>query len=132
MTDSLTALTAAASLNLPAYASLLIAHGATLSGCGVAAAAAANGHTEMLHYLLVQGADVNELGVRDFGDRRKAADEGAPLHKAAARGDLQMVGMLLEMGAKVDIRDMLFRTPIDRAREEGKWEVVAFLEQFGR
>ena len=129
MTDSTSALTAATTLGLYDHTTLLISYGAALSGRGAAAAAAANGHTELLRYLITQGADINEVGVRDFGDRRKIGEEGTPLHNAATRGDLEMARMLVGMGARIDLRDRLGRTPWDRAKQAGMDEVSRFLEQ---
>lgn len=70
--------------------------------------------------------------MRDFGDGRKAGEEGAPLHKAAARGDLEMAKMLVEMGARGDVKDRMGRTPLNRAREEGETEVAEYLEGVGK
>lgn len=51
-----------------------------------------------------------------------------PLHQAAASGQLDMVRLLLEHGARLDLRDVLWHgTPADWAAHEGKAEVEAFL-----
>jgi hypothetical protein len=51
-----------------------------------------------------------------------------PLHQAALRGDLHMVRLLVERGARLDLKDILWQgTPADWARHEGKTEMEAYL-----
>lgn len=131
MTDTFSALTAAADRGLLDIVKLLINYGVNVSGRGALAAATGNGHVEVVQYLIQQGADIDEVGVRDFGDRRRMDREGAPLHKAAARGDVTMAKYLVEKGANSNSQDRLGRTPLKRAKEEGQKEVIEYLESIG-
>lgn len=131
MTDTFSALTAAADRGLLEIVKLLINHGVRISGQGALAAATGNGHTEVVQYLIEKGADIDEVGVRDFGDRRRMDREGAPLHKAASRGDMAMAKYLVEKGANTDSRDRLGRTPLERAKEKRQEEVIEYLESIG-
>ena len=128
MADSTSALCAAAERGRIDLASLLIHHGARVSGTGALPAAAGQGNIEMVRFLLEQGAGIDEIGVHDFGDRRKKKEEGTALHKAAARGDVDLAALLLEKGATLEVRDPLDRTPLVRATEEGQEVMVTFLE----
>ena len=85
----------------------------------------------MAAWLLDRGADVDEVGIRDYGDRRKRKYEGTALHKAAANGDLEMAKLLVTHKARLDIKDPLDRTPLTRALEEGHHEVAEYLRSLG-
>jgi len=51
-----------------------------------------------------------------------------PLHQAAAAGHLEVVRLLVERGARLDLKDTHWRaTPAGWARHEGRKEVEAFL-----
>ena len=51
-----------------------------------------------------------------------------PLHQAALKGDPALVELLVERGARLDIRDILWHgTPADWARHEGKPEIELYL-----
>ena len=128
MADSTSALCAAAERGRIDLATLLIDHGARVSGSGALPAAAGQGNIEMVRFLIEQGAEIDEIGVHDFGDRRKKKEEGTALHKAAARGDIDLAALLLEKGARLEVKDPLDRTPLVRAREEGQEVMVTFLE----
>ena len=110
---------------------LLVEHGAKISGSGALAAAAEKKSTDVAAWLLNKGADVDEVGVRDYGDRRKRKYEGTALHKAAANGDLEMAKLLVAHKARLDIKDPLDRTPLTRALEEGRQEVAEYLRSLG-
>jgi ankyrin repeat protein len=86
--------------------------------------AARNGHTEVVKYLLDQGAAINTRGF--FG--------GTGLHWAALNGHRETVQLLIERGAKVELRDEQFgSTPEGWAREGGHTEIADLLrkEMFG-
>lgn len=131
MTNTFSALAASADRGLLDIVKLLVHHGTRVSGQGALAAATGNGHVEVVNYLIEQGADIDEVGVRDFGDRRRTAQEGAPLHQAATRGDVAMAKILVQKGAKTDTRDRLGKTPLRRAKEERQDEVIEYLEFIG-
>ena len=128
MADSTSALCAASERGRIDLAQLLINHDARVSGSGALPAAAGKGNMEMVRYLIEQGAAIDEIGVHDFGDRRKRKEEGTALHKAAAKGNIDLAALLLEKGAGLKVQDPLGRTPVVRAREEGQEEMVRFLE----
>ena len=101
MVDSTSALCAAAERGRIDLATLLIDHGARVSGSGARPAAAGQGNIEMVHFLIEQRAEIDEIGVHDCGDRRKKKEEGTALHKAAARGNVDLAALLLERGARL-------------------------------
>jgi ankyrin repeat protein len=67
--------------------------------------------------LISRGADVN------------AADGTGmtSLHWAAVEGNLELVRLLVEKGAKVDVRDREKKTPLEKAIARDKQEVVEYL-----
>jgi hypothetical protein len=51
-----------------------------------------------------------------------------PLHQAAGAGNAELVRFLVERGARLDLKDVLWRaTPAEWAKHEGKTEVEAYL-----
>ena len=51
-----------------------------------------------------------------------------PLHLAAGAGNLEVVRLLIESGARLDIKDILWHaTPVDWAKHAGKTEIEAIL-----
>jgi ankyrin repeat protein len=53
-----------------------------------------------------------------------------PLHQAAAKGHDEVVQLLVERGARTDLKDILWHgTPADWAHHEGKLETEALLRQ---
>ena len=101
----------------PRITTLLV--GALLAGATLAespvADAAMNGDLEAVRELLEEGADVNLAQ----GDGMTA------LHWAAEVGDVEMVGMLLDAGAKLEgVTRIGDYTPLHIASEAGHGEVV--------
>jgi ankyrin repeat protein len=81
-------------------------------------AAARNGHTDVVEYLLDQGAKVDAKGV--FG--------GTGLHWAAIHGHLDTVRLLVSRGASLSMKDHRFGgTPAEWAREGGHDDIAKFL-----
>jgi cytohesin len=78
------------------------------------------GSLEAAVLLLAFGADVNTVG-----------PFGAPLHIAAERGRLDLVQVLIERGADVNIRDSQGRTPLHAAAIGGNAEVIRLLIKLG-
>jgi len=53
-----------------------------------------------------------------------------PLHQAAAAGNLEVIQLLVEHGARLDLKDVLWQaTPAEWARHEGKTEAEAYLRE---
>ena len=129
--DSTSAITAAAERGRIDFLELLVKHDAKISGSGALAGAAEKKHLGVVAWLLNRGADIDEVGVRDYGDRRKRKYEGTALHKAAANGDIEMAKLLVAHKARLDIKDPLERTPLTRALEEGHHEVAEYLRALG-
>ena len=81
-------------------------------------AAARNGHTEVVEYLLDHGAQVDAKGV--FG--------GTGLHWAAINGHQKTVELLIARGASLTIRDARFdSTPEGWANEGGHTDIAVVL-----
>jgi ankyrin repeat protein len=83
-------------------------------------AAARNGHTNVVAYLLGHGADINAKGV--FG--------ATGLHWAAINGHQAIIEFLIKRGANLTIRDSKFNaTPEEWAQEGGHSAIAAMLRQ---
>jgi hypothetical protein len=84
--------------------------------------AAQFGHIEVVRSLLDAGEDPNRYN--PVGGHSHAT----PLHQAAAAGYQDLVKLLVERGARLDMKDVLWHgTPADWARHEGKSQVEAYL-----
>ncbi|KAL8814716.1 MAG: hypothetical protein Q9223_006084 [Gallowayella weberi] len=127
MADSTSAITAAAVRGRTDLSELLLQHNAQLSGSGALVAAAEEQQLSMVRWLLDHGADIDEIGVHDYGDRRKKKLEGTALHKAAANGNLELAKLLVKRGASLKIKDPMDRTPLERAIEESQEEAAKYL-----
>lgn len=84
--------------------------------------AAAHGQLECTKYLVQCGIDVNEHG--------KGMAEGGALKDAAFKGHLEIVKLLYEYGAKLDVSSGT-RNPLFAAIYNGHFEVVKFLVENG-
>jgi len=86
------------------------------------ALAAQFGHVEIVRLLLDAGEDPNRFN--PVGGH----SHSTPLHQAAGAGHNELVRLLVERGARLDLKDILWRaTPADWARHEGKTDVEAYL-----
>jgi hypothetical protein len=82
------------------------------------------GHVEIVRLLLDAGEDPNRYNPVG-GDSHTT-----PLHQAAGRGHDDVVRLLVERGAKLDLKDILWRaTPADWARHAGRTEIEAYLRR---
>lgn len=85
-------------------------------------AAARNGHTRVVEYLLDHGAAIDAKGV--FG--------ATALHWAAINGHRNVVELLVTRGASLDIRDARYdSTPEGWAREGDHIDLAEFLQSSG-
>ena len=89
------------------------------------ALAAQFNRVEIARLLLDSGEDPNRYN--PLGGH----SHSTPLHQAAAGGYEQIVRLLLERGAKADLRDVLWHgTPADWARHAGKTELETLLRSY--
>ena len=86
------------------------------------ALAAQFGHAEIVRILLETGEDPNRYNPPG------SHSHSTPLHQAALAGHLDVVKLLVEGGARLDTKDVIWHgTPADWARHEGRSEVEAYL-----
>jgi hypothetical protein len=82
------------------------------------------GHAEIVRLLLDAGEDPNRYN--PVGGHSHTT----PLHQAAGRGHDEVVRLLVERGARLDLKDILWRgTPADWARHAGWKEIEAYLRR---
>lgn len=87
------------------------------------ALAAQLGRAAVVRFLLDAGEDPNRMNPTGFHAH------STPLHQAALAGHVEVVEMLHEYGARLDIRDTVFeRTPLEWATFAGHDTVVEFLQ----
>jgi hypothetical protein len=80
------------------------------------------GHLEIVRLLLDAGEDPNRYN--PVGGH----SHSTPLHQAASAGNYELVRLLVERGAKLDLKDILWQaTPADWARHAGRTEIEAYL-----
>ena len=80
------------------------------------------GHIEIVRLLLDAGEDPNRYN--PIG----CHSHSTPLHQAALAGHLQVVELLVERDARLDLKDIIWRgTPADWARHARKMEIDEFL-----
>jgi hypothetical protein len=80
------------------------------------------GHVEIVRLLLDAGEDPNRYN--PVGGH----SHSTPLHQAAASGNEDMVRLLVEHGARLDMKDVLWHaTPAGWARHEGRLNVEEYL-----
>lgn len=84
--------------------------------------AAANGYTEVVKYLIKQGADINAA---------ESKNGRTALHYAVANGSLELLRYLLEKGSDVDVKDKHEISPLRYAVAKGNVKVVRILLEYG-
>jgi ankyrin repeat protein len=88
------------------------------------ALAAQHARIEIVRLLLDSGEEPNRYN--PLG----AHSHSTPLHQAALSGNHELVRLLIERGAKADIKDLLWQgTPADWAHHEGRLEIEAYLRR---
>jgi ankyrin repeat protein len=104
--------------------------------------AAEQGHPKVVEFLISKGAEVNVKSNKwGYTPLQRAAWESVTMRKhlggrTVAEAELnenylEIVGMLLEKGAKVNARDNGGKTPLDQAVRNGEKEIVALLRKHG-
>lgn len=126
-----TALAAVAETASVEIATLLLDHGAKLEKSGAMAAAAAARKIDMVQLLLARGADIDEMGLYHKFDRRYDEMVGSALHQAIRKGDEDLVSLLLEKGADVNLKDAHGRTPLALAEGKGNDKITSMLKDHG-
>jgi ankyrin repeat protein len=82
------------------------------------------GQVEIVRFLLDAGEDPNRYNPVGFHSH------STPIHQAALAGHDKLVRLLVERGARIDLKDVLWRgTPADWAKHAGQTEVEAYLKQ---
>jgi ankyrin repeat protein len=90
------------------------------------ALAAQHGHVEVVRLLLDAGEDPNRYNL----DGNHA--HSTPLHQAALAGHEAVVRLLVERGARLDIKDTIYRsTPLGWATYSGKTAIADYLRASG-
>lgn len=84
--------------------------------------AAANGHLKIVQYLCTNGCSINSLG--DINNT-------TALHTASLLGHLNVVVYLLKLGAEVNCKDIVERTPLFYATLKGHGQIIKKLIDFG-
>lgn len=79
--------------------------------------ASAEGHDEIVEYLLHQGANISSLDMND----------STPLHQAAAHNRYSCVKLLLSFQAPINPLDSKHWTPLHHASQFGHWQIVRLL-----
>jgi hypothetical protein len=80
------------------------------------------GNVEIVRSLLDAGEDPNRYNPIGFHSH------STPIHQAALAGHDELVRLLVERGARIDLKDVLWQgTPADWARHEGRTEIEAYL-----
>ena len=88
------------------------------------ALAAQFGHVEIVRLLLDAGENPNRYN--PVGGHSHTT----PLHQAAGAGHDELVRLLVERGARLDLKDILWRaTPADWARHAGRTEIEVYLRR---
>lgn len=111
-------------------AELLIQYGARVNGLG-ALGAAKRKRYKMMEFLFRHGAEVNDDAKEcdDDDDAIGWLPGTMALHEAAAVGDIDALGYLIQRGADPGLKDYCEQMPAMVAREEGHQEAADFLDK---
>jgi len=113
---------AAAGLGLTDETAMLLATADSHSRQIALALAAQLGHTAVVRLLLDAGEDPDRYNPEQFHSH------STPLHQAIAAGQEEVVRLLVERGARLDIRDTIYDgTPLDWANYLGRTAIADYL-----
>lgn len=125
------ALAVAAKRASPEMAELLISRGAAIDRSAAIMLAAELGRTDMVRTLIENGADLNVMKIECAWMAPAEEEEGSALHKAAVGDYKDIVELVLENGANVNLKDSLGRTALSRAEKAGNSDIVGLLRRSG-
>ena len=106
---------ALSSVAIPPMARLLVQYGAMKNGTAALHIAASVGNIAMIHCLLEEGFDINELDTQ--GDLKQRASKRTALHRAVEGGHADAVEYLLDHGVDPSARDSTGKTAYEVANE---------------
>ena len=112
-------------------AKLLVEHGAKVRGSGAIVTAAEEGKSDIVRYLLDEGADINEIGIEHPQDERYKEDMGSALHRAVQGGHENVVRFLIDKGADLILKDPMGRTPLALAQAKQDARMMEVLKEHG-
>ena len=117
-------LAAAAGLGRLADVRQLLATAASEERHRALALAAQHGHAEIVRLLLDAGEDANRYNPKHYHGH------ATPLHEAVWHGREAVVRLLVERGARLDIRDAMYHaTPLGWAEYGGRTEIARYLRE---
>lgn len=122
--DEKTALHKAAAADHVEVVKCLIEHGASVQGWGERVvpplywALLGNGGTDVIRALIKSGADINEANATTHWE--------APLHVAVRRGDIELVRLLMQFGADINIQGPNNWTPLHYAASADRDRIESF------
>ena len=123
MYGNMYALTAAAGWADKRMLGILLDHGATIDGSGALIYAAEKGKKENAKYLLDRGANVNEMVPLEKSLPGMEATCAA-LHAAAENSHVEVIDVLIDAGADVQLKDAKGRTAGEVARAKGMDDTI--------
>ena len=89
------------------------------------------GRADVVRFLLDNGATVDEIPDNEnIYDNEREQGVGTALHAAVEAGELETAQLLLERGARTDLKDSNGLTVIELAKLRGKAECVELLTKY--
>ena len=90
------------------------------------ALAAQHGHVDVVRFLLDAGEDPSRYNPEGFHSH------STPLHQAVLAGHMEVVRLLVERGARLDVKDAIYQcTPLGWAEHGGQTEIADYLRTLG-
>ena len=114
--DAYSPLTIAAERASVKVAALMLKHSARIKGSGALARASQYGRMDMVKFLIMKGALIDEDCVASEVDTDEQDDGGTALH-LVKRGRVDILKCLLEKGANTTLMDHRGRTPLEKFLE---------------
>jgi len=102
----------------------LVEHGADIISTRSVHRAIRHDRVEMIEYLSGCGIDLN-------APQQHLSDRGTPLHYAAQRGKVDIIILLVRLGARFEVRDIEGNTPLYYAARFDRFEAVKYMVEHG-